>query len=213
MGRNAKAHNVLATPEQLARKNVDLVECDRGGDVTFHGPGQLVAYPIFDLRRLPSTDPNRMSMGVVEFVRSLEDVLIKACANVDIPTQRISGLTGVWTERPTPSKIAAIGIHVSRGVTSHGFALNISTDLSYFDLIIPCGITSRSVTSIQKELGRSVSIPVIAEVIIDTFGRVFHSKMLQLSTLDELISPMLGLPLKTPSCLRHLHKEDETFLA
>jgi lipoyl(octanoyl) transferase len=213
MGRNAKRGNVLALPEQLAARQVELFECDRGGDVTFHGPGQLVAYPIFDLRSLPSADPNRRGMGAVEFVRSLEEVLIQTCGHFGIATQRISGLTGVWTRQPTPAKIAAIGIHISRGVTSHGFALNINTDLSYFDLIVPCGIAARPVTSMQKELGRPMFIAPVVEAAARVFGTVFHSEPLALSTLDELLKPKLDIPLKTPSEFRHLHQEDENFLA
>src|SRR5579864_6428415 len=175
LGRNAKATNVLASSELLAQRGVEVFECDRGGDVTFHGPGQLVAYPIFDLRGFPSDDGRRKTLGAIEYVRRLEEVLIRTCADFRIATERLSGLTGVWTppdlvsgETGVParlnersarapsgeqSKIAAIGVHISRSVTSHGFALNVNTDLSYFNLIVPCGITSKPVTSMQQELG------------------------------------------------------------
>jgi len=190
LGRNAKSSNVLASPEMLARRGVEVFECDRGGDVTFHGPGQLVAYPIFDLRDFPSDSGNRKTLGVIDYVRRLEEVLIRTCADFGIPAKRISGLTGVWTAsdaaaevaesstqpdpstslragsrgRPSPhssklnehpeAKIAALGVHISRAVTSHGLALNVNTDLSFFDLIVPCGITTKPVTSMKK-IGRA----------------------------------------------------------
>ena len=214
LGRNGKSSNVLASAEQLASSAVELFECDRGGDVTFHGPGQLVAYPIFDLRALPSPDVRRKNMGAVEFVRSLEEVLIRVCAHFGIATERISGLTGVWTSHATQAKIAAIGVHISRGVTSHGLALNVNTDLSYFNLIVPCGITSRPVTSVQKELGQPISMAAVAEIVARAFGTVFCSKVVSLATLDELLKPQeLDIPLRIPSAFRHMHQEDETFLA
>src|SRR6202035_3389348 len=171
LGRNAKAANVIASPELLAQRGVELFECARGGDVTFHGPGQIVGYPILDLRGFATPDGKRKTLGAVEFVRRLEEVLIRTCADFAIPTKRVRGLTGVWTdavsedahvgtaasavqrsEASAPeAKVAAIGVHISRSVTSHGFALNVSTDLSFFNLIIPCGITSKPVTSMQQE--------------------------------------------------------------
>src|SRR5882762_11460047 len=187
LGRNAKTANVLLPAEQLALSGVEVFECDRGGDVTFHGPGQLVGYPIFDLRGYATPDGKRKTLGAIDYVRRLEEVLIRTCADFSISTKRVPGLTGVWTndvgpgsfgsaqDRPRPgqdgsetrphtslprteSKIAAIGVHISRSVTSHGFALNVNTDLSFFNLIIPCGITSRPVTSMQKELGRELDL-------------------------------------------------------
>ncbi len=184
MGRNAKLDNVLASPEFLAQRGVELVEIDRGGDVTFHGPGQLVAYPIFDLR---SFEPK---IGAVEFVRRLEEVLIRICGDFGIGTQRIKGLTGVWTYalRSKPeAKIAAIGVHISRGVTTHGFALNVSNDLDYFGLIVPCGLTGKAVTSMERELQKPVSIDEVATIASRSFGRVFQSQMLWLESLDDLL--------------------------
>jgi lipoyl(octanoyl) transferase len=231
LGRNAKSANILAAPELLAQRGVAVCECDRGGDVTFHGPGQLVAYPIFDLRSFPSENPNRRTLGVIEYVRRLEEVLIRTCAEFGIPAKRISGLTGVWTDcsgngiaesatqpdgrgRPSPhklnpeAKIAALGVHISRGVTSHGIALNVNTDLSYFNLIVPCGITSKPVTSIQKELGREVLIEDVAHVLSRNFGTVFHSQMLWLNSLDALVGDNLGVPVQPPSELRKIHGDD-----
>ena len=241
LGRNAKAANVVASPELLKDRGVELYECDRGGDVTFHGPGQIVGYPIFDLRSRAGADAPvrpgesetrpespRKSMGVIEFVRKLEDVLMRTCADYAIPTKRVKGLTGVWTApdehvgtaaigRPVErsstaaeSKLAAIGVHISRSVTSHGFALNVNTDLSFFGLIIPCGITSKPVTSMQKELGRKQDLNAVAESISRNFGVVFQSQILWVDTVDALLGRTVGVPLAPPAELRQLHKEDET---
>lgn len=185
LGRNAAVANVLASPEFLAQRGVELYEIDRGGDVTFHGPGQLVAYPIFDLR---SFDPK---VGAVEFVRRLEEVLIRTCGDFGIGTQRVKGLTGVWTyalpKRPE-AKIAAIGVHISRGVTTHGFALNVSNDLEYFSLIVPCGLTGKPVTSMERELENSLGVDEVATAASRNFGRVFQSQMLWLESLDDLLA-------------------------
>jgi lipoyl(octanoyl) transferase len=232
LGRNAKAANVIASPELLAQRGVELFECDRGGDVTFHGPGQIVGYPIFDLRGFAAPDGKRKTLGAVEFVRRLEEVLIRTCADFAIPTKRVPGLTGVWTEdsshdahvgtaasavqrsEASPSgnaaeaKLAAIGIHISRFVTSHGFALNVNTDLSYFNLIVPCGITAKPVTSMQQELGKPLDLNTVAESISRNFGTVFASQMLWVDTLDALLGRTVGVPLQHPAEFRHIHKED-----
>ncbi len=231
LGRNAKAANVLASPEALAARGVEVFECDRGGDVTFHGPGQLVGYPIFDLRGFsrqasaishqegPSnvaaeSFPSwRKTLGAVDYVRRLEEVLIRTCADFAIPAQRITGLTGVWTESVPPAKIAAIGVHISRSVTSHGFALNVNTDLSYFNLIVPCGITAKPVTSMQQELGRQIDMSAVAESVSRNFGSVFGSQMLWVETIDALLGHSMGVPMKAPEELRHLRGEDEFFLS
>ncbi len=239
LGRNAKAANVVASPELLKKRGVELFECDRGGDVTFHGPGQIVAYPIFDLRGFATPDGKRKTLGVIEFVRRLEEVLIRTCADFAIPTKRVPGLTGVWTDPNSLSsraeendsqnrslesrdllfagastapeaKLAAIGVHISRFVTSHGFALNVNTDLSYFNLIIPCGITSKPVTSMQNELGRELDLNAIAESISRNFGVVFQSQILWVDTLDTLLGRTVGVPVKLPTELRQIHKEDDT---
>ena len=191
LGRNAHSQNILASPESLTQRGVEVFECNRGGDVTFHGPGQLVAYPIFDLRGFPSQTPSRNTMGVIEFVRKLEEVLIRTCAEFGIPTKRIAGLTGVWTENATlplpEAKIAALGVHISRGITSHGIALNVTTDLSFFNLIVPCGITSKPVTSIAKELAREVPMQEVAHTFARNVGKVFNSQILWLDSLDALV--------------------------
>jgi lipoyl(octanoyl) transferase len=234
LGRNAQTKNILASSEQLSQRGVEVFECDRGGDVTFHGPGQVVAYPIFDLRGFP-VDGKRKTLGAVEYVRRLEEILIRTCADFGIATKRIPGLTGVWTEsnahvrtgdlarsdesktrQPSTkheAKIAAIGIHISCGVTSHGFALNMNTDLGYFDLIIPCGIEAKPVTSMAKELGKRILVEEVAHSISRNFGVVFSSQILWLETLDALLRPTRGVPVKLPAELRKLHKEEETFWA
>jgi lipoyl(octanoyl) transferase len=244
LGRNAKAANVVASPELLAQRGVELFECDRGGDVTFHGPGQIVGYPIFDLRGFArgaadASSALRKSLGAVDFVRRLEEVLIRTCADFAIPTKRVQGLTGVWTDNtlsfraeendsqnrslesrnllfagtatnPSPeAKLAAIGIHISRFVTSHGFALNVNTDLSYFNLIVPCGITAKPVTSMQQQLGKPLDLNAIAESVSRNFGTVFSSQMLWVDTLDVLLGRTVGVPMKPPAELRQLSNEDE----
>jgi lipoyl(octanoyl) transferase len=221
LGRNAKSANVLASPEILFQRGVEVFECNRGGDVTFHGPGQLVAYPIFDLRGFPSESASRKTLGAVDYVRRLEDVLIRTCADFGIPAKRIPGLTGAWTDHPSLSssaesrdllfseaKIAALGVHISRGVTSHGLALNVSTDLSFFDLIVPCGITAKPVTSMQKELSRTIPMQEVAHSISRNFGSVFHSQILWLDSLDALLGNNLGIPMQPPENLRKLHGDE-----
>jgi lipoyl(octanoyl) transferase len=185
MGRNASLDNVLASPGFLAQRGVEMFDIDRGGDVTFHGPGQLIAYPIFDLR---SFEPK---IGAVEFVRRLEEVLIRTCGDYAISTQRIKGMTGVWTyalRNKPEAKIAAIGVHISRGVTTHGFALNVSTDLENFTLIVPCGLTGKLVTSMERESQKPVTIEEVATAASRNFGRVFHSQMLWLESLEDLLA-------------------------
>jgi lipoyl(octanoyl) transferase len=212
LGRNARRENLVAAEDELARRGVEVFECDRGGDVTFHGPGQLVGYPIFDLRAFTAPDGRRQTLGAVDYVRRLEEVLIRTCADCGVAATRIAGLTGVWTEDPQ-AKLAAIGVHISRGVTSHGFALNVNTDLSYFDLIIPCGITARPVTSLEKELGAPLALDDVAQSAVRNFGLVFGRQILWLESLDALLGRQVGVPMKPPKELRDLHGEDEIFLA
>ena len=236
LGRNAKAANVLMPAEQLAARGVEVFECDRGGDVTFHGPGQVVGYPIFDLRGFErnssqlqasgsqeeqpfqeSLPSERKTLGAVDYVRRLEEVLIRTCADFRISAKRVQKLTGVWTEveaeARSEAKIAAIGVHISRSVTSHGFALNVNTDLSYFNLIVPCGITSKQVTSMQKELGREVDSGQVAESLSRNFGAVFGRQMLWVETVDALLGNSVGVPMKAPTEFRQIHIEEETHSA
>jgi len=231
LGRNAKRANVIANDQALSQRGVEIFDCDRGGDVTFHGPGQLVGYPIFDLRGFPAESGHLKTLGAIEYVRRLEEVLIRTCADFRIPAERVKGLTGAWTLSDTDvdgvagvsarregenepnikeqAKIAAIGVHISRGVTSHGFALNVNTDLSFFDLIVPCGITDKPVTSMQKELGKAVALQDVAHSVARNFGSVFSSQILWLQTLDALLAQPTDLPARPPEELRKLHKEDD----
>jgi lipoyl(octanoyl) transferase len=210
LGRNAKTANIIASRAELLRRGVEVFECDRGGDVTFHGPGQLVAYPIFDLRGMASTDGKRKTLGAIEYVRRLEEVLIRTCADFKIPTKRVCGLTGVWTSEGEEAKIAALGVHISRAITSHGIALNVNTNLDYFNLIVPCGISAKPVTSMAKELGRELGLEEVAHSVSRNFGAVFQSQMLWLESLDDLIGLSVGVPLRTPGELRKLHGEEDT---
>jgi len=192
LGRNATRANILATDELLTQKQIEIHDINRGGDVTYHGPGQLVGYPIFDLRgELPGKKGPHL--GPVDFVRLMEEALILTCKDFGVPTQRICKLTGVWTLAGgtiREKKIAAIGIHVSQAVTSHGFALNVTTDLRDFDYIVPCGITDRTVTSLELESPQTPppTLTQAANSIAANFGRVFHRQILAVGTLDDLLA-------------------------
>jgi lipoyl(octanoyl) transferase len=213
LGRNAKRANVLASDEFLRQRGVELFECDRGGDVTFHGPGQLVGYPIFDLRSFTDEQGNRKTVGAVEFVRRMEEALIRTCLDYGIVTERVPGMTGVWTQLPGQAKIAAIGVHISRAVTSHGFALNVTNEpLEYFPLIVPCGIASKPVTSVEKEIGSAPEIDDLSHKISGHFGRVFQSQIVWVDTLDALLGRTVGVPVRAPEELRKLRR-DEKFWA
>jgi lipoyl(octanoyl) transferase len=224
LGRNANRSNILATDQLLAARGVTLHEINRGGDVTYHGPGQLIGYPIFDLRSLRNPSGHHR-LGPVDFVRLMEEALIRLCGELGVPAGRICGLTGVWCGLPeprpasgefgreTPSasgtlpstlpsagpcdastqsagrKIAAIGIHVARGVTSHGFAFNVTTDLRDFSLINPCGITDRPVTSLEREVADAKNLPgleILAHSAARRFGLVFNEPIELVGGLAEL---------------------------
>lgn len=202
LGRNAKEKNIVASAELLQQKGVELIETDRGGDVTFHGPGQLVGYPIFDLRAL------NPKIGVIEYVRRMEEVLIRSCGDLGIPCTRVQGLTGVWTVNEPQAKIAAIGVHVSRAVTSHGFALNVTTDLDYFRLIVPCGISDKPVTSMERELGKKLSLDEVMPVVTRNFGFVFKEQVLWLESLNDLLPTPEDMPARPTDELRKLHGDD-----
>ncbi|HVJ06404.1 MAG TPA: lipoyl(octanoyl) transferase [Candidatus Saccharimonadales bacterium] len=257
LGRNARESNIIASREQLAAHGVSVHEINRGGDVTFHGPGQLVAYPIFDLR---SFEPK---LGVIDYVRRLEEILMRICAQYTIETQRIAGMTGVWTYatppprlngrvigrdytpfvesdvsnktggphmpfsgicedkasasslQPTCSerKIAAIGVHISRGVTSHGFALNVTTELDFFNLIVPCGLT-KPVTSIEYETGLRPSLDEVMTIASRTFGELWGSQMLWLESIHDLLpegspeAPPEDTPARAPENERRIASDD-----
>jgi lipoyl(octanoyl) transferase len=212
LGRNSSRANILASDELLAARNVELHEINRGGDVTYHGPGQLVGYPIVDLR---GDFPNKRGphLGPVDFVRMLEEVLIRTCADFGVMAKRIPKITGVWStsyrsgralrvdddeicsdELKPEKKLAAIGVHVSQGVTSHGFALNVTTDLRDFEWIVPCGITDRGVTSLELESpaeANSAAAPTMeraANSAARNFGRIFGRQIVACGSLDELLA-------------------------
>lgn len=176
MGKGGDVNHLLATRNELTETGVDFFEIDRGGDVTYHGPGQIVGYPIIDL--------NNYYPDLHRYLRSLEETIIVAIRKFGIEGTREEGLTGVWVEG---EKIAAIGVKASRWVTMHGFALNVNTDLSRFSRIIPCGIFHKGVTSMQSVLGRAVEIRDVQESLTEAFGSVFACRT-EILTKEELIS-------------------------
>jgi lipoyl(octanoyl) transferase len=216
LGRNAQRANVLATDEMLQRRGISLHAINRGGDVTYHGPGQLIGYPIFDLRTLKNSKGARM--GPVDFVRGMEEALIRLSAEFGVAAGRISGLTGVWCDADRgvhARKIGAIGIHVARGITSHGFAFNVSTDLSDFQLIVPCGIADHGVTSLEREVAPAqraelADLESIANRAARQFGQVFAEPVLAVESLDALRTrkiaayPAEDTPLRVPAEVDHL---------
>jgi len=203
LGRNSSRSNVIASDELLTQRGVELHEINRGGDVTYHGPGQLVGYPIIDLRGdLPGKKGPHL--GPVDYVRLLEEVLIRTCGDFGVMAQRICKRTGVWTMAGgsiQEKKIAAIGVHVSQGVTSHGFALNVTTDLRDFDWIVPCGITDRQVTSLELEVDsdRQPSMESALNSTARNFGRVFERQMLGCGSLSELLASGSKLTVEAPA--------------
>ncbi len=210
LGRNSSRANILANDELLAQRGVEVHEINRGGDVTYHGPGQLVGYPIFDLR---SFNPR---LGAVDYVRRLEEVLIRACGDYGIRAQRIAGRTGVWTfagGSVQERKIAAIGVHISRGITSHGFAFNVTTDLRDFNLIVPCGIADRDVTSLEQEADTPPSMEDVMHTVSRYFGQVFEAQVLWMESLDDLLAPAQDTPLSIPAEVKRLRGEKETHFA
>jgi lipoyl(octanoyl) transferase len=241
LGRNANRVNVLAGDELLAKRGVTVHHTNRGGDVTYHGPGQLVGYPIFDLRSLHGPTSGRM--GPVDFVRGMEEALIRVCVGYGVIAVRVPGLTGVWVSegsgireqgtgnaeqglgtegletgsvaRRQVRKIGAIGIHVAKGITSHGFALNVTTDLRDFELIVPCGIPDHAVTSLKLELETPEAVPAletIAHQAARQFGMVFNEHVLAVDSLEALRAnaspsrefPAEDTPMSVPSEVERL---------
>jgi lipoyl(octanoyl) transferase len=199
LGRNAFRSNVLASDELLASRGVELHTVNRGGDVTYHGPGQLVGYPIVDLRGdLPGK--RGPHLGPVDFVRLLEEGLIRTCAEFGVMAKRIPKCTGVWTfgggSQPETSekKLAAIGVHVSQSVTSHGFALNVTTDLRDYAWIVPCGIRNRGVTSLELEAdgGDGITMEQAINATARSMGRVFQRQMVWRESVEQLLAPASG---------------------
>ena len=167
LGRNARPEDVLIDPVLLRARGIAVERCDRGGQVTYHGPGQLVGYPVLDL------SPDRRDVAL--YLRDLEEVLIRTLARFGIEAGRVAGLTGVWVGL---EKIASIGVHLSRWVTTHGFALNVTTDLDAFSLIVPCGIRARGITSMERILGKAPRLEDVAALLLPEFERVFDRAIL-----------------------------------
>jgi lipoyl(octanoyl) transferase len=194
LGRNGKRENLLASQQVLRQKGVEFYASNRGGDITYHGPGQLVGYPIVNL--------GAIRRDVVWFVRMLEEAMIRATAEFAVAARRVEGKTGIWVQgtqatpvAETEEKLGAIGVHISRWVTSHGFAYNVSTDLRYFDLIVPCGISGRKATSLEKILGRTVSRKEVMQPLVRSFGEVFGLEMRE-TAIAELLA---RLTVQTPA--------------
>jgi len=189
LGRNGKYEHLLASEQLLRQKGVEFHSSDRGGDITYHGPGQLVGYPILNL--------SAIRKDVVWYVRMLEETMIRATAEFGISAERITGKTGIWVRGTNDSfaaslmeeKLGAIGVHISRWVTSHGFAYNVSTDLHNFDLIVPCGIAGRKATSLEKILGRVVMRKDVVQPMVRNFGEVFALEMRETSR-DDLLAQL-----------------------
>ncbi len=181
LGRNGHTENLLASAHLLRQMNVEFHATDRGGDITYHGPGQIVGYPILNLTAI------RRDIGW--YMRQLEEMLIRASDDSGVRAGRRAGMTGVWVEsgiesaaaQDSTEKLAAIGVHLSRWVTSHGFAYNVSTDLRYFDLIVPCGLLGKRATSLERLLGRKVPREEVAEDIVKHFGQLFGREMQHVS--------------------------------
>jgi lipoyl(octanoyl) transferase len=178
-GRNGKREHLLASEHVLRQKGVEFHTTDRGGDITYHGPGQIVGYPILNL--------GAIRRDVVWYVRMLEEAMIRATAEFGVAAERVAGKTGIWVKNGNAEeKLAAIGVHISRWVTSHGFAYNVSTDLRYFDLIVPCGIAGCKATSLEKLLGDSVKRKDVAPQIAQHLGEVFGLELKETSRAELL---------------------------
>jgi lipoyl(octanoyl) transferase len=175
LGRNARQENLLVSREWLASRGAQVFETDRGGDVTYHGPGQLVGYPIFDL-----TGHRR---DISWYMRSLEEVFLRTAGDFGIEAGRLPGTPGVWVEN---DKLVAVGVHLSRWVTSHGFAFNVNTDLRYFEWIVPCGLRDKGVTSLAKLLDKPVDIGTVTERVVEHFGVVFGLEVLTVEESKDL---------------------------
>ncbi len=173
LGKSGKENNLLINPEFLASIGAAFYKTDRGGDITYHGPGQLVGYPIFDLQTL--------GIGVRKYIENIEESIIQTLREYGLHTTRLDGATGVWLEadnlKPT-RKICAIGVKVSRGITMHGFALNVTTDLQYFSYINPCGFTDRGVTSLEKEQGYKPDMDQVKQTLLGNIARLFGLEFL-----------------------------------
>lgn len=174
LGKSGKETNLLISEDFLKSKGAALYRINRGGDITYHGPGQIVCYPILDL--------DNFGFSIKSYIYHLEEVIIRSMARYDITATRLDGATGVWLDADNPAKarkICAIGVRTSHWVSMHGFALNVNTDLNYFDYIVPCGITGKAVTSMQKELGKEMDTDEVTSVLIGEFEKVFGMEIIR----------------------------------
>jgi len=181
LGKVADKRNLISSKEYLEKNKISVYDIDRGGDITYHGPGQIVGYPIIDLKS--------WVMDTHKYLRALEEVIIETCAEYGVKGTRNPKYTGVWIE---DRKIAAIGIKVSRWITMHGFAFNINTDLDLFNGIIPCGISDKEVTSLGKEINKDISISEVKEKLVNNFKNIFEYKELSATTREELLAVNLS---------------------
>ena len=192
LGRNGKLEHLLASDRLLRQMGVEFHPTDRGGDITYHGPGQIVGYPILNLAEI--------RRDIAWYMRKLEEAMIRATGEFGIAATRVAGLTGVWVETSEAGleKLGAIGVHLSRWVTSHGFAYNVSTDLRYFDLIVPCGISDKRATSLERLLGRAVCREEVVPRVVRNFGEVFGLAMRTVSRreLEERIDNVAAAPVE-----------------
>jgi lipoyl(octanoyl) transferase len=176
LGRKARREHVLVSVEFLKSRGAEVFDTDRGGDVTYHGPGQLVGYPIIDL--------SEHRRDIASYMRSLEEVFIRVASDYGIEAGRVPGATGVWVGS---KKLVAMGVHISRWVTSHGFAFNVNTDLLYFDWIVPCGLRDKGVTSLSRLLGRSLAMSEVASRVVKAFSQVFGVEM-EITPVESFLS-------------------------
>jgi lipoate-protein ligase B len=184
LGKVAEKENLISNDDQLKELGISVYEIDRGGDITYHGPGQIVGYPIINLKDWKE--------DTHEYLRGLEEIIIQTCSHYGISSERNSKYTGVWIGN---RKIAAIGIKVSRWITMHGFAFNVNTDLNYFGGIIPCGIKDKDVTSLQRELNKQLDIQEVKEVLLQNFKKYFGYSSLQIIDRKEYLNNFLTIPL------------------
>jgi len=181
LGKSGHMENLLVNDSRLKELDVSFYKTNRGGDITYHGPGQIVGYPILDLE-LFFTDLGK-------YMRSLEEAIIRTLARYGIEGDRLPGAAGVWLDPANPAKarkICAMGVRCSRWITMHGFALNVNTDLRYFDYIVPCGFTDKGVTSIEKELGKKVDIQEVKDILREEFGKLFNAEIVSMSEKESL---------------------------
>jgi lipoyl(octanoyl) transferase len=174
LGNSGDVSNLLLDERTLEREKIDFFRIERGGDITYHGPGQIVGYPVFDL--------DKLEISIKDFIHNIEEILIRTVAHYGIEAARIEGATGVWVDagdKIKVRKIAAIGMKISKKVSMHGFALNVNTDLKYFDNIIPCGIRDKGVTSLAKETGKNIHLKEVEQILIEEFRKIFEIRFLE----------------------------------